>query len=75
MPIWSNKQNGPYLKRLDRARLTGYAHLQGRIHFDLKHLDEAASCFTEEMEFAQGILRAPGFIRAVHELSRIQGSE
>ncbi len=25
MPIWSRKQNGPYLKRLDRARLTGYA--------------------------------------------------
>jgi hypothetical protein len=46
-------------------------HLQGRIHFDLERFSEADTCFAEEMDLCQGCAIVPGFVRAIHEASRV----
>lgn len=46
-------------------------HLLGRINIDLNQLDDAADYFVEEMNRAHRISCVPGFMRTVHELSRI----
>jgi hypothetical protein len=47
-------------------------HLKGRIHFDENRFIEAGACFAEEMDRSQRFSCVPGFVRAVHEASRVR---
>lgn len=47
-------------------------HLQGRIQFDVNRFSEAAACFADEMDCSQRSSCVPGFVRAVHEASRVR---
>jgi hypothetical protein len=50
-------------------------HLQGRVQYDLERLGEATDCFAEEMDRSQRAACVPGFVRAVHEVSRVCSRE
>jgi|GEM_PF-4250308 len=57
---------------IDPSSLVDAEHLLGRVQFEEQHFHEAEKSFLRLMSLAQGCRYDEGFVRALHEMSRVK---